>query len=249
MVCRVGSVGSVGRKERRMDAILLIVGLALALAGVVLIGFSVPIIASGLGGTLLVIGAMGAIGGLVLVGLGAVVQQLTRLTHALEAWPLPRSIVADGGANREAPTTPPAIPSSWLLAEPIDEDGAGKHADFQPELGSANEFMIGETRAGDRENAWPGSALNLAGGTDDSRDGKGAGNLLPEAGSGAPLDSASADTQENGLASTPKILKSGVIDGMAYTLYVDGSIEAELPQGIVRFGSLDELRGHLSGRG
>ena len=31
------------------------------------------------------------------------------------------------------------------------------------------------------------------------------------------------------------ILKSGVIDGMAYTLYADGSIEAELPQGIVRF--------------
>jgi hypothetical protein len=41
------------------------------------------------------------------------------------------------------------------------------------------------------------------------------------------------------------ILKSGVIDGMAYTLYTDGSIEAELPQGIMRFGSIDELRSHL----
>jgi len=30
------------------------------------------------------------------------------------------------------------------------------------------------------------------------------------------------------------ILKSGVIDGMAYTLYTDGSIEAELPQGTMR---------------
>src|SRR5262245_62562108 len=29
---------------------------------------------------------------------------------------------------------------------------------------------------------------------------------------------------------TPAILKSGVVDGMGYTLYVDGSIEAELPQ-------------------
>src|SRR5262249_41673378 len=29
------------------------------------------------------------------------------------------------------------------------------------------------------------------------------------------------------------VLKSGVVDGMAYTLYVDGSIEAELPQGTV----------------
>jgi hypothetical protein len=41
------------------------------------------------------------------------------------------------------------------------------------------------------------------------------------------------------------ILKSGVVDGMAYTLYVDGSIEAELPQGTLRFASIDELRGHL----
>jgi hypothetical protein len=43
----------------------------------------------------------------------------------------------------------------------------------------------------------------------------------------------------------PAILKSGVIDGMAYTLYADGSIEAELPQGTVKFASVDALRAHL----
>jgi len=41
------------------------------------------------------------------------------------------------------------------------------------------------------------------------------------------------------------VLKSGVVDGMAYTLYVDGSIEAELSQGTLRFGSIDELRAYL----
>jgi hypothetical protein len=41
------------------------------------------------------------------------------------------------------------------------------------------------------------------------------------------------------------ILKSGVVDGMAYTLYADGSIEAQLPQGTVRFGSIAELRSHI----
>jgi hypothetical protein len=41
------------------------------------------------------------------------------------------------------------------------------------------------------------------------------------------------------------ILKSGVVDGMAYTLYADGSIEAQLPQGMVRFGSIAELRAHI----
>jgi hypothetical protein len=41
------------------------------------------------------------------------------------------------------------------------------------------------------------------------------------------------------------VLKSGVVDGMAYTLYADGSIEAQLPQGTVRFGSIAELRSHI----
>jgi hypothetical protein len=41
------------------------------------------------------------------------------------------------------------------------------------------------------------------------------------------------------------ILKSGIVDGMGYTLYVDGSIEAELPQGTVRFASIADLRSHL----
>jgi hypothetical protein len=41
------------------------------------------------------------------------------------------------------------------------------------------------------------------------------------------------------------ILKSGIVDGMAYTLYSDGSIEAQLPQGRLRFGSISELRAHI----
>ena len=45
----------------------------------------------------------------------------------------------------------------------------------------------------------------------------------------------------------PLHLKSGVVDGMAYTLYTDGSIEAKLPQGMVRFGSVAELRAHIEG--
>ncbi|MPZ56946.1 MAG: hypothetical protein GEU91_10720 [Rhizobiales bacterium] len=45
------------------------------------------------------------------------------------------------------------------------------------------------------------------------------------------------------------ILKSGVVDGMAYTLYSDGSIEAELPTGMIRFESISELRMHLEKTG
>jgi hypothetical protein len=44
------------------------------------------------------------------------------------------------------------------------------------------------------------------------------------------------------------VLKSGVVDGMAYSLYSDGSIEAQMPEGMMRFASIDELRAHLDHR-
>jgi hypothetical protein len=53
---------------------------------------------------------------------------------------------------------------------------------------------------------------------------------------------ASAAAEEPAAAS---VLKSGVVEGMAYTLYSDGSIEAQLPQGTLRFGSIAALRSHI----
>ena len=44
------------------------------------------------------------------------------------------------------------------------------------------------------------------------------------------------------------VVKSGVVDAMAYSLYSDGSIEAQLPEGTVRFESIEELRAHLDRR-
>jgi hypothetical protein len=49
-------------------------------------------------------------------------------------------------------------------------------------------------------------------------------------------------------ASQVTVLKSGVVDGMAYSLYSDGSIEAQMPEGMMRFASIDELRAHLDHR-
>lgn len=47
----------------------------------------------------------------------------------------------------------------------------------------------------------------------------------------------------------PSVVRSGIIGGMAYTLYSDGSIEAELPAGLVRFNSLAELQEHVKRAG
>jgi hypothetical protein len=57
-------------------------------------------------------------------------------------------------------------------------------------------------------------------------------------------DSASAHSEKQ-----PSILKSGMIDEMSYTLFTDGSIEAQMPDGTMRFGSIDELRRHLEQHG
>jgi hypothetical protein len=81
-------------------------------------------------------------------------------------------------------------------------------------------------------------------------DGRGARQSQSEAIARAPRAEARPEPKPAAAASAPEmrpiaILKSGVIDGMAYTLYTDGSIEAELPQGTMRFASIDELRGHL----
>lgn len=69
-----------------------------------------------------------------------------------------------------------------------------------------------------------------------------------ESGAGAPGTdrSASGAREEDQPAVT--VLKSGIVDGMAYSLYSDGSIEAQLPEGTMRFASIDELRAHLDQR-
>ncbi|MEH6950151.1 hypothetical protein V4R08_02180 [Nitrobacter sp. NHB1] len=46
-------------------------------------------------------------------------------------------------------------------------------------------------------------------------------------------------------ASAVTVMRSGVVDGMAYSLYSDGTIEAQLPEGMMRFASIDQLRAHL----
>lgn len=69
------------------------------------------------------------------------------------------------------------------------------------------------------------------------------------AATGAPHAAPAAETAPPPQERTVAILKSGVVDGMAYTLYADGSIEAQLPQGTVRFGSIAELRAHIESNG
>jgi hypothetical protein len=67
----------------------------------------------------------------------------------------------------------------------------------------------------------------------------------PEAMPEPAAETAQAPTPVTAAEDSVSVLKSGVVDGMAYTLYSDGSIEAQLPQGTLRFGSITELRNHI----
>ena len=68
-------------------------------------------------------------------------------------------------------------------------------------------------------------------------------NVAPQAVAAQSADAQGADAYNEPVPIS--VLRSGIVDGMAYTLYSDGSIEAQLPQGILRFGSITELRHHL----
>ena len=63
----------------------------------------------------------------------------------------------------------------------------------------------------------------------------------------APPSAQKPVAPQNGTAATT-VYRSGVIDGMAYSLFMDGSIEAELPTGRARFGTIDELQKYLVSR-
>ena len=60
-----------------------------------------------------------------------------------------------------------------------------------------------------------------------------------------PAPAAALTPEPEETSAEASVLKSGVVDGMAYTLFSDGSIEAQLPQGTLRFGSITELRIHI----
>jgi hypothetical protein len=71
----------------------------------------------------------------------------------------------------------------------------------------------------------------------------------PVAQAAEPAPTAAAPAAATPTSAGVSILKSGVVEGMAYTLYSDGSIEAQLPGGTLRFRSITELRSHIEQNG
>ena len=296
-----------------MSVILFILGILLTGAGIVTIGFGIPINEFNLGNTMIVAGTTAAAAGLILIGLAAAVDQLSQIAKALRpragarptlgpqapeqpfaaaARPAPFPVQAPISAPGPVPPPMPAAPRAPVFAAQRVEENASEPAPPEPAPSfSAIERLRSSLVRADRkadEDAdaeaaprAPAPAAPAAARANPGANGaapaetikkppldflfrskarepqpepfdavwpkRGARRSDEQAAAEAPIDDRPSLSEAPGPDETrpAAILKSGVVDGMAYTLYADGSIEAQLPQGTVRFGSIAELRSHI----
>jgi hypothetical protein len=344
-----------------MTIVLLAVGLLATAAGLVTIGFGIPINAFSLGNTLIVAGTISVGSGLILIALSLVIGQLKRIAEALKSQPQPQPIRAESTealatpragmtpgvqpaprapATAQMPEMPePAMPElepmraaepprvpeprvaepdfpvtaveapgplDWLrsksksapatpaspappvveppMVEVVDEAPLSPRTPQRPAMPPAepaNEPKIWsparepgtiETRSAPRvEQPMPRATPQVE--TPKDKDRFGFDLVWPDRSAAAPAaepikrepaldmpmppvparpresrpiaEKRAEPAPRKPVERGPAILKSGVIDGMPYTLYADGSIEAQLPQGTVKFASVDALRTHL----
>jgi hypothetical protein len=286
-----------------MVVVMLIAGICLVLAGLLAIGFGIPVKEFSFGNTLILTGAMAACSGAIMLALAMAVRELKNIAHRLGAGlPEPRGEIkvrpvlppgavreaapADGGtlfsrddpaaASAEPPPPPPwqdeagsrdhppefepaeaappaAKPKRNLLfsstsrkereraqsrtSEPLPPDMLS--ADIRPNPADAPPpAEPGEPPPASFDDAWPKPERGRAGDIPSQRR-----SARPP-----PAPEANAAAAQSGDQPAVTVLKSGVVDGMAYSLYSDGSIEAQMPEGMMRFASIDELRAHLDQR-
>jgi hypothetical protein len=278
-----------------MPALLFGIGACALFAGLVMVGFGIPINEFSFGNTLISAGTTAAVGGLIIIALGIVAGQVRRVAEAL-AGQLPARPGQPADAVDNA-TAARSIPPQGHIPFPPrfrpDPHAAGEHnavlpapavvpitdkpTEFAPSLRNPDQSPVVEddvslsphhppaAQAGadkGREPGWrspapPAAAPPVHNANFDAMwpaeerfsKNPGAGESQPAAPSGAPFRDVPAPPPQRVELEKPRtaaILKSGVVDGMGYTLYVDGSIEAELPQGTLRFASINELRSHLA---
>jgi hypothetical protein len=286
---------------------MLVAGIGLVLAGLLAIGFGVPVKEFSFGNTLILTGAMGVCSGAIMVALWMAVRELKNIGRRLGAGlPEPRGEItvrpvlppgavrdaapAEGGTlfsrdqpaamsaggaeppppppwqdeagSRDRPPVPEPEPAAAAApaakakrnllfsstsrkereraqgrtSEPLPPDLLS--ADIRPSPSASPPAEPAEPPPASFDDAWPKPDRGRPGDIPPQRR-SARPPAEPEAG-GAPA--------RNGDQPAVTVLKSGVVDGMAYSLYSDGSIEAQMPEGMMRFASIDELRAHLDQR-
>jgi hypothetical protein len=279
--------------------LLLAVGVLALVAGLVTVGFGIPINEFSFGNTLIMAGTTAAVGGLIIIGLGIAVGQLRRIvemlafqtpvrpaqpadSHEGAGRPLPaQGRVAFPPRSKPEPYKPEPHPLDMTVAAAAAEDRASRFS--APKLRNPDDPSVaveGDVSLSPRESpVSPPAGANGSSGAARSEPPPSwrtsppapvpppeppnfdamwpaepkPGPKAPAASEPTPDAAPHEEFPAAGRGAEPEppkphavaILKSGVVDGMGYTLYVDGSIEAELPQGTLRFASINELRSHL----
>jgi hypothetical protein len=266
-----------------MHLVLLALGVAVALLGLVLVVLALPVDTVTLGNTLLLAGTVAIVGSLILMSIASAIRQLRRIAQALEARPAPRAIAGEEEAAprlhgpvltpRSEPRValspeppPPIIPEPGLapVSEPAEPAQAEAAPEFVAERLSAVEVVSEPPPATEPPEAAeppplpephpvPASPPEPAPPPPPRRlfDAVWSGETQVRERDVAAATVLAERPPPPALAADPevRIFKSGVIDGMAYTLYTDGSIEAQLADGtVVTFASIDELRAYLAAR-
>jgi hypothetical protein len=302
-----------GMGVNSMMVVLLVAGIGALLAGLLAIGFGIPVKEFSFGNTLILTGTIVACTGMVLLGFWIVVRELKDLARQLGAG-VTRAGVArqpstlsgtqapeDGGFpfGRDQPGTEDAghaEPSAPSSLPPWQEEAAARDrvrvdAPLEPEpvetapavkprrnllfsSSSRKERERAEARTADPpitdlqpapaaappapessepppatfDDAWPKSERSRAPDVAPPRRGGRAPSTFTEPAAVVPGADRYPPAPRNEDQPPVTVLKSGVVDGMAYSLYSDGSIEAQMPEGMMRFASIDELRSHLDQR-
>lgn len=256
-----------------MHYLLVILGVFIALAGIGSIAAGAPswVLGLGLGSSLIQSGAIGVVGGFLLVGIGFVLRALQEMSRRIdtlglapEAAARPPSAAAPARvpAKRESAPAPAAAPglarreppSFARREEPQEAEPARDDEDDRDDFLEPGERPqprswppVTEPRRAERPPERPFSNERA-----DAERRRERPRFTPERplAAGRYEDSEPPPPVRNGAAgASTTVVRSGIIGGMAYTLYTDGSIEAELPIGTVRFASIEELQDHVSQTG
>ena len=297
-----------------MSILLFFVGAVVAMLGVGMVGYGIPINEFSFGNTLIVGGSTAVVGGLIIIAIAVAVRQLKRIAEILampvhpdrldesfesagpsraaltpsqipfppkpkseavipQAQPSAETLVEDHPAATAAPTLrnpdrPPAAIEEFEVEsyedvslspqQPMPAPAPAKADQPAPRLPIGNDIFPGagmrsEPAFDARWHSSPPQQQPLERQSQPSQfDAMWPAESRPAK---RPIIDETKPEPKPVVAPTPApeapsepvaILKSGVVDGMGYTLYVDGSIEAELPQGTLHFASINELREHLA---
>jgi hypothetical protein len=214
-----------------MAVVTLIAGIGCLLAGLLAIGFGIPVKEFSFGNTLILAGAVAACTGLVLLGMWSVLRELQAISRRLDF-----GIPLEAG---ESTLQPAALTQLREVAEGRDSlFGRDDHA--EPDLHRAASSRSELPRSVEPVEAAPAPKPRRNLMFSSTRRERERAQARPD----EPSAAAGASEEQPPVT----VLKSGVVDGMAYSLYSDGSIEAQMPEGMMRFASIDELRAHLDQR-